>query len=74
MTDDQRLSDIRRRLVEKRYQEKEAEGDVAALLRIIESKTRALEELEKKNNVLSQHVSELTQELENVRSDFGNLR
>jgi hypothetical protein len=31
-------------------------------------------ELEKKNNVLSRHVLELTEEMENVRMDFGGNR
>ncbi len=30
--------------------------------------------LEKKDNLLSQQVQELTTEIENVRRDFGNLR
>jgi cell division protein FtsB len=33
-----------------------------------------VEKLQKKNDVLSQHNMELTQEMENVRSDFGNDR
>jgi hypothetical protein len=33
-----------------------------------------LAELEKKNAVLSRHVLELTEEMENVRMDFGGSR
>lgn len=48
----------------------------------IDAKSRAdmefllatIEQLEKKNEVLSAHVMELTQEMENVRTDFGSER
>jgi molecular chaperone GrpE (heat shock protein) len=33
-----------------------------------------ISELEKKNAVLSRHVLELTEEMENVRMDFGGSR
>ena len=44
-----------------------SDEDVRALLALVE-------QLEKKNELLSQHVMELTQEMENVKADFGNNR
>ena len=44
-----------------------SDEDVRALVALVE-------QLEKKNELLSQHVMELTQEMENVKADFGNNR
>lgn len=49
-------------------------GEVLQLLEILEKKSKRVEELEKKAEVLSNHVLELTQEMENIKMDFGNNR
>jgi hypothetical protein len=45
--------------------------DAAFLLGVIAAQGVRLAELEKKSAVLSHHVLELTEELENVKMDFG---
>ena len=62
MNDAERLESIRN----KSAAERSAEDAAFLLLRIAE--------LEKKNAVLSRHVLELTEEMENVKMDFGGNR
>ncbi len=61
MIDETRLAEIKKRL------KSNADGDLQYLLEQVET-------LQKKNEVLAQHVLELTQEMENTKSDFGNSR
>lgn len=45
--------------------------DAGFLLKVIAAKAARVAELEKKSAVLSHHIMELTEELENVKMDFG---
>ncbi len=79
MDTDNRLQDIKQRLAENAYfinphSDANVKEDLAYLLTLLEEQQKKMESLEKKNRVLSDHVAELTQEIENVRSDFGNQR
>lgn len=71
MTDTERLESIRKKLSPAPGISPSADGltreDIDFLL-------GRVSELEKKNNVLSRHVMELTEEMENVRMDFGGNR
>ncbi|MBV9079910.1 MAG: hypothetical protein JO102_02185 [Elusimicrobia bacterium] len=72
MNDYEQLEQIRRKI-------ESANGDGApisrhealSLLRALDEQSKRSAELEKKNGVLSRHVMELTEELENVKADFG---
>lgn len=48
--------------------------DIAWLMKQLEVKEAAIAQLKRKTDVLSQQVMELTQEIENVRSDFDGRR
>lgn len=77
--DQKRLADIRQRLKENAYfvnphSDANVQTDVAYLLALIEKQGQDIARLEKKGTVLSQQVLELTQEIENVRSDFDSHR
>ena len=65
MIDSLRLLEIKNRIEAK---------DAAYLLGLLEEQDKKIENLQKKNAVLSAHVLELTLEMENVKSDFGNNR
>jgi len=71
MDDAERLESIRKKLTPAPGISPAASGitrdDVDFLLALIERQ-------EKKNAVLSRHVLELTEEMENVRMDFGGNR
>jgi len=71
MTDAERLESILKKLSPAPGISPSADGvtrdDIDFLL-------RRVGELEKKNAVLSRHVMELTEEMENVRMDFGGNR
>ena len=71
MTDAERLESIRKKLSAAPSGSTGADGvtrdDVDFLMAIVA-------ELQKKNAVLSRHVLELTEEMENVRMDFGGSR
>jgi hypothetical protein len=69
---EERVAEIRRRLKENAYflnphSDVSVREDVEFLLGLVDR-------LEKKGSVLSQQVLELTQEIENVRSDFDSRR
>ena len=49
-------------------------SDVRFLLDTVANRDRKIGQLEKKNQVLTEHVAELTQEIENVKMDFGGQR
>jgi hypothetical protein len=71
-SDVQRLTEIRRRLNENAYfvnphADVNVKDDMTFLLALVER-------FEKKSSVLGQQVLELTQEIENVRSDFDSHR
>jgi len=77
--DIKRLGDIKKRLKENAYflnphSDANAREDISFLLDLLEKKDKLLSQLEKKGTVLSQQVLELTQEIENVRSDFDSQR
>jgi prefoldin subunit 5 len=66
------LDEIRKRLKENAYFiNPHADAHVGEDLAYLLNK---IDELEKKNRVLSEHISDLTQEIENVKADFGNQR
>ena len=71
MTDAERLESLRKKLSPAPGISPSADGitrdDIDFLL-------GRIGELEKKNSVLSRHVMELTEEMENVRMDFGGNR
>lgn len=72
MNSNDRVEEIRKRLAENAYflnphSDVNVREDIAYLLKLIE-------DLTKKNKILSDHAADLTQEIENVRSDFGNQR
>jgi hypothetical protein len=72
MIDENRLTEIRKRLESNAYfinplSDSNAAKDIEYLLGVVDT-------LQKKNEVLSQHNLELTQEMENIKSDFGNSR
>lgn len=74
-----RVSEIKARLESNAYfinphSDVHVADDIRYLLNLLAEKDLKLEQFQKKNDVLSQHVMELTQEIENVRSDFGNNR
>jgi hypothetical protein len=73
MTEINRLSDIKKRLESGAYGPPAAE-DIRQLVTYIEEQMTRMATLQKKNDVLAAHVMELTQEMENVKSDFGNNR
>lgn len=66
MNDVDRLEEIRKRLAGNGYLANAA-ADMSFLL-------EQLEKLRKKNEVLLQQNLELTQEMENVKDDFGDTR
>lgn len=51
-----------------------AAEDLRYLLGVLENQKKEIESLQKKNEVLSLQLLNLTQEIENVKSDFGNSR
>lgn len=72
MAEETRVSEIQERLKQNAYfinphSDTNVREDIEYLL-------KRVEQLEKKNQLLSEHVSELTQEMENVKADFGNHR
>lgn len=48
--------------------------DLVYLLTLIQEKDKKIDFLEKKVDVVSTQMMELSQEIENVKSDFGNQR
>ncbi len=79
MLDNDRVPDIKHRLETNAYfvnphSDAHVADDMRYLLELVEEQKKKMETLQKKNEVLSAHVLELTQEMENVKSDFGNDR
>jgi hypothetical protein len=79
MKNSDRLAEIKQRLDTNAYFiNPHADVDVAQDLRhlidVIAEQDAKIAQLQKKNDVLAQHALELTQEMENIRSDFGNNR
>lgn len=64
MDDNERISEIKKRLEQNGYLANAA-ADMTFLL-------EQLERAQKKNDVLSQHNLELSQEMENIKADFGD--
>jgi hypothetical protein len=78
-SDTDRIAAIRKRLSENSYflnphSDANAREDLSFLLSLMEQKDLLIAKLEKKGTVLSQQVLELTQEMENIRSDFDSHR
>jgi len=76
MDDEQRLDEIRRRIHGKGASDSSAVGretreDIIFLLDLLQTTSAVLEKQKKKNDILSQQNLELTQEIENVKGDFG---
>lgn len=72
MIDNNRLADIKKRMETNAtfinpLNDSHAANDIGYLLDLVE-------QLQKKNEVLSQRTVELTQMMENIKSDFGNNR
>jgi hypothetical protein len=79
MTENNRLAAIKQRLDTNAYfvnplSDAHVADDMRYLLELIEEQRKKMDALHKKNEVLAQHALELTQEMENVKSDFGNDR
>lgn len=51
-----------------------AREDIAFLLALVGQLEDKLQKAKRKNDVLSQQVLELTQEIDNVKGDFGSQR
>ena len=71
-----RLEIIKQRLSSNAYfvnplSDANVQDDIAHLVALLEESRQKIAELERKNKVLSSHALELTQEMENIRSDFG---
>lgn len=60
--------------IKKKSKDPSMAEDIHYLIGLVEEKNKKLQDLEKKNNVLSTHVLELTQEMENTKADFGGSR
>ncbi len=76
MTELQRIEEIRQRLATNAYflnphSDVNVREDIAYLVSQLEQRESKIADLEKKNKVLANHALELTQEIENVKSDFG---
>jgi DNA repair ATPase RecN len=72
-----RIAEIKSKLSSHMYKIeniKSAEDDIQFLLDQINEKDEFLKRAQKKTDVLSQQVLELTQEIENAKSDFGGQR
>lgn len=79
MIEAERIAEVRRRLSSNEYflhplSDANTRDDISYLLELLVEKDRKIAQMEKKNQVLSTQVLELTQEIENVRSDFGGGR
>ena len=79
MNEGERLAEIRRRLAANEYylnphSDANTREDIADLVELVEQRDQRVAKLEKKTKLLSAQVLELTQEIENVRSDFGGQR
>ena len=71
MEEKERIDEIRRRTRSGGAGPDGGTGDVAFLLNALEEREKRIAFLEKKNALLAAQVGELTQEIENVRADFG---
>jgi len=76
MNEEKRLEDICRRINEKTDLDsaevaEKAREDIIFLLDLLQTTSAVLEKQKKKNDILSQQNLELTQEIENVKGDFG---
>lgn len=76
MNEIERLAEIRRRLASNEYflhplSDANTRDDISYLLEVVQERDKRVAQLEKKTQVLSTQVLELSQEIENVRSDFG---
>ena len=78
MTDEDRLESIHHKLNstpgEPAVGPAVTRDDVEFLVNLARRQFTKLAELDKKNALLSRHVLELTEEMENVRMDFGGNR
>lgn len=77
MNETERLAEIQRRLTSNEYfvnplSDANVQKDVEFLLVLLAQKDQKIADLEKKNKTLSAHAMELSQEMENIRSDFNN--
>jgi len=61
-------------LIEKSKTGSLTNDEINQLLDLIEKKNQRIHQLEKKNEILYHQNMELTQEMENIRSDFGGGR
>ena len=71
MEEKDRIDEIRRRTGSGGAGADGGAGDVAFLLSALDEREKRIAFLEKKNALLAAQVAELTQEIENVRADFG---
>ena len=79
MNEDERIEKIKQRLSGNEYfihplSDASTKEDIEYLLNMVKKKDDRIAFLDKKSEVLTQQIQELTTEIENVRSDFGNQR
>jgi len=76
---DNRIEEIKKRLEGNAYfvnphSDANVAVDMRFLLGLLDERDKKIAGLEKKNEVLTHQLMELTTEIENVKSDFGNSR
>ena len=79
MDEKERIEIIKSRLLQNEYfihplSDANVKEDMLLILEILKKKDDRITQLEKKSALLSQQVSELIQEIENVKGDFGRQR
>jgi len=77
MDGEDRIAEIKRKLEENAYfvnplSDANVKEDIAFLLNLLRQQNEVMEKLKRKNDVLSHQNLELTQEIENVKGDFGD--
>ena len=79
MNETERIELIKKRLGGNEYfinphADVSAKEDLEFLISLLQMKEEKIALLEKKAQILGQQVAELNAEIENVKSDFGNMR
>jgi hypothetical protein len=77
MDESKRIEVIKQRLESDAYfinplSDANVRDDLAYLLSLLRQKDLKIDQLEKKAKALSTHAMELSQEMENIKSDFGS--
>jgi hypothetical protein len=79
MNDNERIEQIKKRLTENQYfihpkTDVNVKEDIEFLVALLQKRDERISLLERKAQVLGQQVAELTTEIENVKTDFGDQR